>query len=83
MHPILSDIAVNTGGGSGMVHSLFAVLIVALSVGIVWGLGRWFIVKLAAPAMAMTVWNGLFLLIGAIVIINFLMSLGGHAFITW
>lgn len=69
--------------GDGLVHQLLMVLLVAICVGIVWALGRWFIQKFAAPALAMTVWNGLFLIVGAIVIINFLLSLTDHGFIKW
>lgn len=82
MHPILAD-TIRVAGGDGLIHDLFAVLIIAICVGIVWAVGRWFIVKLALPALVMTVWNGFFILVGAIVVINFLLSLSGHGFITW
>ena len=69
--------------GDGLVHQLMVVLLVGICVAIVWFLGRWFITKFAAPAIVMTVWNALFLLLGAIFIINFLLSLAGHPFIRW
>jgi hypothetical protein len=43
----------------------------------------WFIGKLAAPGIVRTIWDGLFILVGLVVIINFLLGLGGHAFIAW
>lgn len=59
------------------------VLIVGICVAIVWALGRWFILKFGAPALVMVVWNALFMLLGAIFIINFLLGLTGHQFIKW
>lgn len=69
--------------GDGLIHQLLIVLIVGICVAIVWALGRWFIMKFAVPGVVMTCWNALFLLLGAIFVINFLMSLAGHPFITW
>lgn len=69
--------------GDGIVKQLMIVLLVGICVAIIWALGRWFITKFAAPAVVMTIWNALFLLIGAIFIINFLMGLAGHPFIRW
>ena len=69
--------------GSGLVHSLFAVLIIGLCLLIVWWVGKLCISALNAPAIVLTVWNGLFVLVGAIVIINFLLGLVGHPFITY
>lgn len=69
--------------GDGLVHQLLVVLIVGICVGIVWWLGRWFITALGLPAIVMTVWTGLFLLLGAICLINFLLGLTGHPLIRW
>jgi hypothetical protein len=69
--------------GDGLVHQLMWVLLVGVCVAIVWALGRYFITKLGAPGMVMTCWNGLFLLLGAIFVINFLLGLAGHPFIKW
>lgn len=68
-------------GGDGLVHSLFVVLIIGLCVALIWATGRWFIQKLTAPALVMIIWNGFFLLVGLIVVVNFLLSLTGHPFI--
>lgn len=70
-------------GGEGLVRQLFLVLLVGICAGIVWALGRWTITKFAAPPVVMTVWNGLFLFVGAICLVNFLMGLAGHQFIRW
>ena len=77
-HLMLAQIA-----GDGLIHQLFVVLMVGICVAIVWALGRWFIAKFAAPAIVMTCWNALFLLLGAIFVINFLLNLAGHPFIRW
>lgn len=78
MNPMILADAVLVGSGDGLVHQLFLFLIIGLCVAVIWWAGRWFITKLALPAMAMTVWTGLFILIGVIVLLNFLLSLAGH-----
>ena len=83
MNTLFADARVVAGSGSGLIHSLFMILIVGICVLIVWAVGRWVITKFAAPAIAMTIWNGLFILVGCIIIINFLLSLAGHGFISY
>jgi hypothetical protein len=86
MTPILltlADVSLSTGSDGGLVHALFLFLIIGICVGAIWWVGRWFITKLALPALAMTIWTGLFILIGLIVLINFLLSLVGKGFIRW
>jgi hypothetical protein len=73
---LLADVA-----GGGLVHDLFAFLIIGVCCLIVWALGRWAITACGAPAIAMTVWTGLFIFVGAIILINFLLGLAGHSFI--
>lgn len=80
---LLSAVILAGGDGGGIIHQLLMVLIVGICVAIVWALGRWFITKFGAPGVVMTVWNALFLLLGAIFIINFLMGLAGHPFLQW
>lgn len=69
--------------GEGMVNQLLFVLIIGICILVVWWLGRWFITQLGAPAIVMTVWNGLFILLGGICVINFLLGLVGRPFIRW
>ena len=69
--------------GEGMVHSLLVILVIGICVLIVWWLGRYFITTLSAPPIVMTCWNGLFLLLGGLVIINFLLSLVGKPLVPW
>lgn len=69
--------------GEGMVRQLLFVLIIGICVLVVWWMGRYFITKLGAPPIVMTVWNGLFILLGGIVIINFLLGLVDRPFIRW
>lgn len=64
--------------GEGMVRQLLVMLVVGICVLVVWLMGRFFLTKFGAPPIAMTIWNGLFVLLGGIVIINFLLSLIGH-----
>jgi hypothetical protein len=80
---ILADAVLNLNNSGGLIHSLFAVLIIGICVAIIWAVGRYFITKITQNALAMTVWNGFFVLVGAIIVINFLMSLDGHAFMVY
>lgn len=83
MTALFADVSLNLGANGGLVQSLFYFLIIGICVALVWWVGTWFISKLGAPGVASTVWNGLFILVGLIVIINFLMGLSGHPFIRW
>jgi len=78
--PLLAEISI---GGSGMVHSLLVVLIIGIACLLIWWVGKYFIGALSAPAIAMTLWNGLFVLLALIVAVNFLLSLVGYGFIRW
>ncbi len=82
MNTILADALVHVGG-EGAAHNIFLVFICILIGLILWWLGRTFFPKLGMPAIGMQVWDGLFVLIAAIVVINFLAGLAGHAFIAW
>lgn len=67
--------------GKDLMHEVFVIFIV-IAVGLViWLLGRWGFPKLKAPEIVMTIWDGLFVLIGALLVINFLLSLIGHPLI--
>ena len=79
---ILAD-AIYTGSSGGLIHTLLFVLIVGICVVLIWWVGTWFISKLGAPAIVRTIWDGLFILVGLIVVINALLGFGGHAFIAW
>jgi len=70
-------------GGSGLSHSLFNVFIWVLIGLIIWGLGKFFFPKLKIPAMGLLIWDGLFVLVAALVIINFLAGLAGHPLFSW
>ena len=73
----------NFGNSTGLIHGLFLVLIIGICVAIIWGVGRWIITKITAAPTVMAVWNGFFILVGAIVVVNFLMSLVGHGFMAY
>lgn len=69
--------------GSAALNSLFLTFLIVLCALIVWWLGNYFFPKFGAPAIVLQVWTGLFILLGAIVLINFLLSLAGRPFIKW
>jgi small-conductance mechanosensitive channel len=75
--------AVSLSGGDGATRDIFTVFIFIVIGLILWGLGRYFFPRLSMPPKGMLIWDGLFILIAAIVIINFLASLTGHGFIKW
>lgn len=77
---MLSDVTV---GGNGFAHDAFVIFLAILIGLIIWALGRYFFPKLQMPPIGMLVWDGLFVLIGAILVINFLAGLMGHPFIHW
>lgn len=64
--------------GEGLVWQLFAMLIIGICALAIWWVGKWFIAKLGGPPMAITIWAGLFILLGLIVVLNFLLSLIGY-----
>jgi hypothetical protein len=81
---MLADaLSLSSSSSGGLIHGLMFVLLVGICVLLIWWVGTWFIGRLGAPGIVRTVWDGLFILVGLVVIINFLMGLGGHAFITW
>lgn len=65
-------------GGEGIVRQLWVLVIVVICAGIIWAFGKWAIKALKAPPHALTVWDGIFLLVGVLVLINFLLSLIGY-----
>lgn len=80
---ILADVSISTGGGGGVVHVFLILLIVAVCLLLIWFAGKWVLQQFAAPPVALTIWTGLFGLLGLIVIINFLLSLGGYGFLRY
>lgn len=81
---MLSEVlSLSSGSSNGVIHALLFVLLVGICVLLIWWTGTWFIGKLGAPAIVRTIWDGLFILVGLVVIINFLMGIGGHAFLAW
>lgn len=71
-------------GGEGMINQLLTFLLIALCVGVVYAMG-WFFFKRQPPfpPVVLLIWQGLFVLVGGIVIINFLLGLGGYSFLKW
>lgn len=83
MTTLLADSAIHIGDGSGMIHSVFVVLILAVCLVMLWYAGDWCFKKMGVPAIVLTIWTGLFLLIALVVVLNFLLGLIGHGFITY
>lgn len=70
-------------GGKGMINDLITFLLVTLCVCIVYAIGWYFFKDPPCPPITMKIWNGLFILIGGLAIVNFFLGLGGHQFIAW
>lgn len=70
-----------TPGGSGLIRRLFILLVVGLAAGVIWWGGCYFIRVLSAPLWALTAWDGLFVLLAIVIVVNFLLSLVGKSFI--
>ena len=81
MSLIADAIVIHNSGGGGIIPPLLMFLVIGICVLLIWWVGKWFIGKLAAPAIVSTVWDGLFILIGLFVIVNTLMGLVGHPLI--
>lgn len=77
---MLADFSVS---GDGFIHQLIFVLLVGISAGILYAIGWWFIKRPPIPPIVLTIWQGLFILVGGLIIINFLLGLAGHGFVKW
>lgn len=77
MTPIFSEVHLS---GDNLIHALLFMLVVGIVLGIIW----WLIQQ--APflnALFKQVLSYIVLFIGALVVINFLLSLVGHPLVTW
>jgi hypothetical protein len=77
MDTLLAEVS----GGPGLVQLALQALILAVCLLIVFALGKWAIGKFKLSENVQTCWLGFFLLMGAIIAINFLLGLSGHSFI--
>ena len=78
MIPIIAAVS-----GTGLINQLAFALIILLCLAILWWIGKWCIGAIGAPAVALTIWNGLFILLGGLALINFLLGLVDRSFIRW
>lgn len=76
--PILAEVT-----GTDAVHTLLLFLVIGIAVLAIYAVGKWAMGKLGAPPLVATGWDILFVLIGLIVLINFLLGLVGKPFIRW
>ena len=71
-------------GGSGLINQLVTVLLIALCAAVVYVMGWFFFRKNPPfPALVLYIWQGFFVLVGGLIVINFLLGLGGHPLVTW
>lgn len=70
-------------GGTGMINQLLTFLLLGICVGLVYAAGWWFIKNPPVPPIVLKIWQGLFIIVGLIVIINFLLGLTGNPIIKW
>jgi len=64
--------------GEGMIKLMLYVLVIIACLAIVWWLGKLVLTTFEASAKVLQVWTVLFYIIGAMALINFLLSLIGH-----
>lgn len=81
--PILAEIKLHSVGDEGLISQLWHFLIIGMCIAIIYCVGYYFFTRPKVPPIVLMVWNGFFVLVGAIVVINFLMGLGGQRFIAW
>jgi hypothetical protein len=72
-------------GGTGLVHQLLVLMVIVVVALIIWALGKYMFGAFAAPPIVLKVWDILFVAIGAIVLINFLLGMVNNEwqFIHW
>lgn len=70
-------------GGDGFINQVLTLLLLGIAVGILYLMGRWFATRPKVPPMGLQIWNGIFVLLGGIILINFIMGLAGKDFIKW
>jgi hypothetical protein len=67
----------------GIVYTFLRFLVIGIACLAVWWVGKYFIIKFGAPEIVMTIWCGIFILVGLVVFIDFLMGLVGRPFLNW
>jgi uncharacterized membrane protein len=85
---LADDILRNSGSGingNGLIHNLMWFFLIGLAIGLIWYVGHWFISKINPPnAVVNMLWDGLFIILGLVIAVNFLISLAnGHGFINF
>lgn len=80
MNLILAAISI---GGDGFINQVLTLLLFGIATVVLYLMGRWFATRPKVPPVVLQIWNGGFVLLGGIIIINFLMGLAGHGFIKW
>ena len=78
---MLADVSI--GSGSGLIDHGIHLLLMILAGAVLYAIGWWFFKDPPLPPIVLKVWKGLFVLFGGILLIDFLLSLGGKGFIHW
>lgn len=80
---IMPVIAALGGDSTGLLNKLFVFLVILLAAAVLYGGGRWLLKKVVEAPIALIVWDCLWVLVGIIVVVNFLLSLIDKQFIKW
>lgn len=70
-------------GGEGLINNLLTFLLLGICVALIYVTGWWFWKKFNLSPLVLTIWQGIFILVGLVVIINFLMGLAGKSIVKW
>jgi hypothetical protein len=73
----------SAGSGDGFIHQLITFLLIALCAGVVYGIGWYFFKDPPFPPLVLKIWGGIFVLVGGLALVNFLLSLSGNGFMHW
>lgn len=69
--------------GDNFLSNMAALLVYIMCAAILWALGRWLFAIGKLPPLVLTVWTAIFVVVGALALINFLLGLVGHGFHAW
>lgn len=83
MTKIVLFAATALSSSEGVIGKLFIFLMILLAALVLWAMGNWLIPKFGAPPIVLTIWHGLFVLLGGILLINFFLGLAGKPLFDW
>ncbi len=83
MNTFLAEFVHRSTDAHDIIHSLLCVLIIGLAALAIWWVGNYFLKVFTAPPAAAKIWEGLFILLGLFVVVNFLLGLVGYPLVAW